>query len=64
MGPPGRNGSDGVSPDVAGLLARIEALEKQKRRVILVDGKSKAVIDDESYAADEPIILDVRQLTK
>jgi len=62
MGPPGRNGSDGVSPDVAGLLARIEALEKQKRRVILVDGKSKAVIDDESYAADEPILIDVQNL--
>jgi hypothetical protein len=46
------------------LIERIEALEKQKREVVLMDGKTKTVIDRESYAADEPIILDVRQLTK
>jgi hypothetical protein len=49
--------------DLSPLIRRIEALETQKRRVMLVDGNGK-VIDDESYAADEPIILDVRQLTK
>jgi|TARA_R110000824_G_scaffold87584_2_gene215883 hypothetical protein len=49
--------------DLSPLIERIDALEKQKRRVMLVDGDGK-IIDDESYAADEPIILDVRQLTK
>ncbi len=70
MGPPGRKGErgpqgpPGVSPDLTPLIQRIEALEKQKREVVLMDGETKTVIDRESYAADEPIILDVRQLTK
>jgi hypothetical protein len=50
--------------DLSPLIRRIEALEKQKRRVMLVDGSTGDVIDDESYAADEPILLDVQQLTK
>jgi S1-C subfamily serine protease len=70
-GPPGRPGATGprgpagsdATVDLSPLIQRIEALEKQKRRVMLVDGDGK-VIDDESYAADEPIILDVQQLTK
>ena len=70
-GPPGRPGATGprgpagsdATVNLSPLIERIEALEKQKRRVMLVDGAGK-VIDDESYAADEPIILDVRQLTK
>jgi S1-C subfamily serine protease len=60
----GSQGPPGVSPDLSPLIRRIEALEKQKREVVLMDGKTKTVIDRESYAADEPIILDVRQLTK
>jgi S1-C subfamily serine protease len=60
----GLQGPPGVSPDLSPLIQRIEALEKQKREVVLMDGKTKTVIDRESYAADEPIILDVRQLTK
>ena len=71
-GPPGRPGATGprgpagsdATVDLSPLIERIEALEKQKREVVLMDGKTKTVIDRESYAADEPIILDVRQLTK
>ena len=60
----GSQGPPGVSPDLSPLIRRIEALEKQKREVVLMDGETKTVIDRESYGADEPIILDVRQLTK
>jgi hypothetical protein len=60
----GSQGPPGVSPDLSPLIRRIQALEKQKREVVLMDGETKTVIDRESYAADEPIILDVRQLTK
>jgi hypothetical protein len=63
-GATGSQGPPGVSPDLSPLIRRIEALEKQKREVVLLDGETKTVIDRESYAADEPIILDVRQLTK
>lgn len=71
-GPPGRPGATGprgpagsdATVDLSALIERIEALEKQKRQVMLVDGASGKIIDDESYAADEPIILDVQQLTK
>jgi len=62
-GPRGRDGND-ATVDLTPLIQRIEALEKQKREVVLMDGETKTVIDRESYAADEPIILDVRQLTK
>ena len=71
-GPPGRPGATGprgpagsdATVDLSPLIQRIEALEKQKREVVLMDRETKTVIDRESYATDEPIILDVRQLTK
>jgi thiol-disulfide isomerase/thioredoxin len=62
QGPPGRPGRDAPAVDLSELTKRVEALEKQKRRVMLVDGATGTVIDDESYAADEPILLDVQAL--
>lgn len=39
---------------------RLTALESRKRRVMLVDGSTKQVLDDEEYSPSEPIMLDVR----
>ncbi|MEO2019211.1 MAG: trypsin-like peptidase domain-containing protein [Fuerstiella sp.] len=59
QGPPGRDGSN---RDLAGLIQRLEKLENAKRRVVLVDGKTRAVLDDETYGIDEPLVFDVQQL--
>lgn len=63
-GPQGRPGRDAPAVDLTPLIQRIEALEKMKRPVILIDGETKKVIDKEEYANGEPIIFDVQQLTK
>lgn len=51
-----------TDPRVDALIKRLEALEARKnsQRVLLVDGSTKQVIDDETYT-DEPIVLDVRK---
>ena len=54
-------------PRVESLIERLEALEARKtsttQRVLLVDGSTGTVIDDETYT-DEPIVLDVRKFMK
>ena len=59
QGPPGRHGSN---TDLTELRQRLEKLENAKRRVLLVDGKTKAVLDDETYGINEPMVFDVQQL--
>lgn len=44
------------------LDARVTALEARRLRMMIVDGGSKNVLDDETYAPDEPVILDIRRL--
>lgn len=57
----GRDGSDS-NVDLSPIVARIVRLETQKRRVVLTNGQT--VIDDEQYAADEPIVLDFKKIQK
>jgi hypothetical protein len=44
------------------LEERLARLEKQKLRMMVVDGATKNVLDDESYAPGEPVIFDIRRL--
>ena len=44
------------------LEERLTRLEKQKLRMMVVDGTTKDVLDDESYSPGEPVILDIRRL--
>lgn len=43
--------------------ARVTALEARRLRMMIVDGKAKTVIDDETYGPGEPVILDLRRFT-
>ena len=51
------------SVDLEPLKARLTRLEVP-RRVVLIDGKTKVILDDESYTADEPIVLDIQRILK
>jgi len=71
QGLPGTSGEAGTSPSETELRAAIATylqanpLPSQplpSRRFLIVDGKN--IIDDEVYRPDEPVILDVRKLTK
>jgi hypothetical protein len=42
--------------------ARLTALEARRLRMMIVDGSSKSVLDDETYDPGEPVILDIRRL--
>lgn len=42
--------------------ARVTALEARRLRMMIVDGSSKSVLDDETYDPGEPVILDIRRL--
>lgn len=42
--------------------ARLTALEERRLRMMIVDGSSKSVLDDETYDPGEPVILDIRRL--
>jgi len=52
----------GEAPESGELEERLTRLEKQKLRMMVVDGETKNVLDDESYAPGEPVILDIRRL--
>ena len=43
-------------------LAILDAVPKNNRRVVLVDGATGKVIDEETYGPDEPIVLDVQSI--
>lgn len=60
-GPAGPQGPPGIA-DTSALEARIRALEQRPLRVIVANGGN--VIDDEVYAAGEPVVLDVRRLNR
>lgn len=49
-------------PRVQDLLARLEAVEQRRQRVMLVEDGN--VLDDETYGPDEPIILDLKRIVK
>ena len=69
-GPPGRPGATGprgpagsdATVDLSPLIRRIEALEKMKRPVVLIDGASGEIIDREEYTPGEAILFDVQAL--
>lgn len=61
-----------VDPRVDELIRRLEAVENRPngsftetpQRVLIVDGSTKTVLDDEVFQPGEPIVLDVRKLTE
>ena len=59
QGPSGGSVND---PRIADLIIRLELVEQQKRRVVIVDGKANKIIDDESYNPEEAIVLDIQRL--
>ena len=46
------------------LQSDVETLQKHKRRVLLVDAKTKQVLDDETYKRDEPFVFDVNLMPR
>jgi hypothetical protein len=46
------------------LEERVRALEQMKRPVVLIDGETKEIIDQEEYGNGESILLDIRQLKR
>lgn len=64
-GPAGSDGRDGTSSDPSALASinrRIADLERRPFRIVISsDGK---IIDDETYAPGEPVVLDLQRLRK
>lgn len=59
-GPPGRDGHAGSSADLSHLERRLSDVEQRPFRMVLTsDGK---IIDDETYAPGEPVVLDLKRL--
>jgi len=60
VGPPGPPGRDGSAANNAALESRLTTLERRPFRMILAsEGK---IIDDETYAAGQPVVLDLKRL--
>lgn len=59
-----REASSQVPPssDLQAFSQRLQALEERNQRVMIVDGKTNNVLDDENYAPGETIVLDIRRL--
>lgn len=55
---------DAPTTDLSGLEKRLDALENRRQRFLIVDSKSGTVIDDETYAQGEPVVLDIQRLKK
>lgn len=55
QGPQGKQGEPGESADPS-------KVPSGNRRVIVVNGSDRTVIDDETYGPDEPIVLDVQNI--
>jgi S1-C subfamily serine protease len=64
QGPQGRPGKDAPASDLTALEERVRALEQMKRPVVLIDGETKEIIDQEEYGNGESILLDIRQLKR
>jgi hypothetical protein len=47
---------------LSAIQQRLKSLEQQERRVLLVEDGN--VLDDESYTADQPIILDLKRIVR
>jgi hypothetical protein len=59
-GPPGRDGHAGSSADVSQLERRLSAVESRPFRMVLTsDG---TILDDETYAPGEPVVLNLKRL--
>lgn len=62
-GPPGLPGPPGDSAKIDYETLAAEVIKRLPgRRVMLVDGKSKSVIDDETYQPGEPIVIDFQRV--
>jgi hypothetical protein len=48
--------------ELSAIQERLRSLEQQERRVLLVEDGN--ILDDESYAADQPIILDLKRIVR
>jgi hypothetical protein len=61
-GPAGKDAviTDALIAEVAGRAAAMVPVNN--RRVLLVDGSTKQVIDDETYGPNDPIVLDVQAI--
>jgi len=60
QGPPGPSGPVGGSASTAALETRLTSLEQRPFRIILSsDGK---IVDDETYPAGSPVVLDLKRL--
>lgn len=56
-------GKTGPSPaGIETLQARVRSLEQRPQRVVIVDGKTKTILDDETYKPGEAIVLDIHRL--
>ena len=62
VGPIGPVGPVGPVADLTEIEARLTALENRTRRVLLVNGKERTIIDDETYGISEPILIDLNKL--
>jgi hypothetical protein len=49
-------------PRVDALIQRLESVEQQERRVLLVEDGN--VVDDESYPPGQPIVLDLKRIVR
>ena len=75
-GPPGQSGQAGmpgpkgdpgeparITPELIEEVTELVLARIPDRRVLLVNGKTNQVIDDETYGPTEPIVLDVQAIT-
>lgn len=42
--------------------ARLTAVEQRRLRMMIVDGASNKILDDETYEPEDPVVLDIRRL--
>ena len=75
-GPPGRDGEPGrdgaagppgpsAQIDIESIVDIVERrITHPSQRVLLIDGKDGTVLDDETYAPGEPIVLDIQALIR
>lgn len=57
-----REPSTGEPTDLTTVNNRLAKLEERNQRVLIIDGKTKNVLDDETYEPGEPIVLDIQRL--
>lgn len=60
-GPKGDKGE--ITPEQISELTE-EIKRGMTRRIVVIDGKTKEVLDDETYGLDEPFVFDIRKLER